>query len=53
MQKKDTTSSDPGGVLTWLGSNIGRILVSLIVPILTFVILWQGYIFLRDTDAHR
>lgn len=51
MQKTDKTSSDQGGFLTWFGSNIGRILVSLIVPILTFVILWQGYIFLRDTDA--
>ncbi len=51
MQKTDKTDADRGGVLTWLGSNIGRILVSLIVPILTFVILWQGYIFLRDSDA--
>ncbi len=41
------------GLFTWLGENIGRILVSLIVPVATFVVLWQGYIFLRDSDAPK
>jgi alpha-glucoside transport system permease protein len=53
MQNTDKTSSDQAGVFTWLGANLGRILVSLIVPVLTFVILWQGYIFLRDSDAPK
>jgi len=53
MQSSTKTQSEQAGVLTWLGANIGRILVSLIVPILTFVILWQGYIFLRDSDAPK
>ncbi len=51
MQKTDKTSPSENVIVTWFGSNIGRILVSLIVPILTFVILWQGYIFLRDSKA--
>jgi alpha-glucoside transport system permease protein len=53
MQNTDKTNSEKAGVFTWLGANLGRILVSLIVPVLTFVILWQGYIFLRDSDAPK
>jgi alpha-glucoside transport system permease protein len=40
-----------GGVLTWLATNLGRILISLVVPIGLFVILWQGFIFLRNSQA--
>lgn len=39
------------GVLGWLSANLGRLLVSLFVPVVTFVILWQGFIFLRDNEA--
>jgi alpha-glucoside transport system permease protein len=53
MQNTDKKNSEQTGVFTWLGANLGRILVSLIVPVLTFVILWQGYIFLRDSDAPK
>jgi alpha-glucoside transport system permease protein len=53
MQKTDKTSSEKAGIFTWFGTNLGRILVSLIVPLLTFVILWQGYIFLRDSAAPK
>ncbi len=38
-------------ILDWLGTNLGRLLISLIVPALTFVGLWQGFIFLRDSQA--
>ena len=41
----------PDGPFSWLAANLGRILVSLIVPILTFLVLWQGFIFLRDSNA--
>jgi alpha-glucoside transport system permease protein len=44
-------SKDKGGVGTWLLTNLGRILVSLVVPIGLFVILWQGFLFLRDSKA--
>jgi alpha-glucoside transport system permease protein len=40
-------------VVSLFTSTIGRILVSIIVPLLTFLVLWQGFIFLRDTQANR
>ena len=41
----------PGGIVTWFASTLGKIVISLVVPIVTFVILWRGYIFLRDSNA--
>ena len=32
---------------------VGRILVSLFVPIVTFAVLWAGFIFLRDSGASQ
>lgn len=52
MQAADDLGNG-GGVLGWLGGAVGRILVSLFVPIVTFVVLWQGFIFLRDTTAAK
>ncbi len=40
-----------GGVLGWLATGLGRILVSIFVPLLTFLVLWQGFLFLRDSNA--
>lgn len=50
-----TVSHGPGsrGVLYWLLSNVGRLLISLFVPVITFVVLWQGFIFLRDNQAPK
>ena len=42
----------PGGApnpLAWLG----RLAVSLLVPLVTFFVLWQGFLFLRDSDAPK
>ena len=47
---EDKTKSR-GGFFTWLVTNLGRILISLVVPIGLFTILWQGFIFLRDSQA--
>ena len=44
-------SGRPGGVFSWLTTNLFRILISLIVPIGLFVILWQVFIFLRNSQA--
>ena len=44
-------SKRKGGILTWLITNLSRILISLVVPIGLFVILWQGFLFLRDSNA--
>lgn len=37
----------PNEVMAW----IGRILISLLVPLVAFVIMWQVFIFLRDGQA--
>ncbi len=35
----------------WLTVGLGRILFSVIVPLIAFVVMWQGFIFLRDGNA--
>lgn len=44
---------ETAGLLDWVTSTVGRVLISLFVPILTFLVLWQGFIFLRDTNAPK
>lgn len=51
MQSSVPNPTFSGRLLGWLTSGLGRILISFFVPLLTFVILWQGFIFLRDTNA--
>lgn len=41
------------GALDWLVTNIVRILISLFVPIITFIGLYAGFIFLRDSSAPK
>jgi alpha-glucoside transport system permease protein len=36
-----------------LTASLGRILISLVVPVVTFLVLWQGFLFLRDSQAPR
>lgn len=47
------TPKQSNGVINQVIAAIGRVLVSLIVPIVTFLVLWQGFIFLRDTNAPK
>jgi hypothetical protein len=49
----ERVEAHPAGFMQWITSTIGRILISLFVPILTFVVLWQGFIFLRDSQAPK
>jgi hypothetical protein len=37
--------------LAWFGTTLGQILVSILVPALTFLVLWQGYLFLQRANA--
>lgn len=39
--------------LSWLSETVGRVLVSILVPVATFLVLWRGFIFLRDTEANQ
>ena len=50
MQK---SLKDSGGMGSWLVTNLGRLVISLIVPVITFLVLWQGFIFLRDSQAPK
>ena len=46
-------SAKPMGVLGKTGTLIARILLSLFVPIVTFIILYAGFMFLRDSTASK
>lgn len=37
----------------WLLSIVGRLLVSIAVPLFAFIVLWQGFLFLRSNDAPK
>jgi len=50
LQTQDTKTGKTG-LLGWLSTAIGQILISLFVPVLTFLVLWQGYLFLRKSQA--
>jgi alpha-glucoside transport system permease protein len=43
----------PTGLIARAGTFIARLLLSLFVPAVTFVILYAGFIFLRDSNAPR
>ncbi len=45
------TKTEQGGILGWFSSTLGQILISLFVPIMTFLVLWQGYLFLQRAQA--
>jgi len=41
------------GPLDWLATNAVRVLISLFVPIVTFIGLYAGFVFLRDSNAPK
>jgi alpha-glucoside transport system permease protein len=51
--KETSPQEEPGGALTWLVGSLGRVIVSLIVPLIAFFVFWRGFVFLRDTDAPK
>lgn len=51
MLNSQNTDTDRGGILGWFSSTLGQILISLFVPIVTFLVLWQGYLFLQRAQA--
>lgn len=46
-------SGRPDRGAIWLLSIVGRLLVSIAVPLFAFVVLWQGFLFLRSNDAPK
>ena len=53
MQQITEAEPRPTSLASWIGSTLGRILISLFVPFLTFIVLWQGFLFLRDSQAPK
>lgn len=53
MQQITEAEPRPTSFVSLIGSTLGRIIISLFVPLLTFVVLWQGFIFLRDSQAPK
>jgi len=56
----DSTSKDPSQknyknsfskIVAWFGTTVGQIIISLLVPVVTFLVLWQGYLFLSRAKA--
>lgn len=50
---KNSPSKSPGSssFLDWLTTASSRIIVSIVVPIITFLVMWQVFLFLRDSQA--
>jgi alpha-glucoside transport system permease protein len=38
-------------ILGWFATSLGRLIVSVFVPVVTFIVLWQGFLFLRGSQA--
>lgn len=47
------TKQEKESPLVWLGSNVLRLVVSLAVPFVTFIVMRWGFIFLRDGNAPK
>ena len=43
----------PRGALTMIATAVGRVFVSLVVPVVAFVVLYAGFLFLRDSHAPK
>ena len=52
-----TQTKSPGAnnliakALSWFGTTIGQLFISVLVPAITFLVLWQGYLFLQRAAA--
>ncbi len=51
MQRTTDIEPQRASPLTWLGTSLGRIVAALLVPLVTFFVLWQVFLFLRDSRA--
>ncbi len=46
-------ASRPAKGALWALTFAGRLLISILVPLIAFMILWQGFLFLRQNDAPK
>ena len=47
------TDGAPRGVVQVVGTGVGRVAISLLVPVVAFLVLWAGFLFLRDAQAPK
>jgi alpha-glucoside transport system permease protein len=50
QQTSGIDEARPNGWTAWISTTIGRIAISLFVPVITFFVLFQVFIFLRDAQ---
>ncbi len=50
---EEAATPPPRGIAQVLGTGIGRVLISIFVPVVAFIVLWAGFIFLKDSGAPR
>jgi alpha-glucoside transport system permease protein len=53
MQQTTEVESRSSSPLTLLTASVSRIAAAVVVPLVTFIILWQGFLFLRDSGANQ
>lgn len=60
MQKRAEVGLSPvgdtvtaNGPLDWLATNLFRVLIAIAIPVATFIVLYAGFIFLRDSSAPK
>ena len=53
MNLPNTTGSQDQSLVTRIVSFIGRVLLAVSIPLIAFYVLYQGFLFLRDSDAPR
>ena len=53
MAQLGTTQDHKDSALTRLIAWLGRLFVAVIIPLLAFLVIYFGFIFLRDTKADR
>jgi alpha-glucoside transport system permease protein len=54
MERADAVATPPPrGIAQVLAAGVGRILVSIFVPVVAFVVLWAGFLWLKDSGAPR
>ncbi|MHC4307559.1 MAG: carbohydrate ABC transporter permease, partial [Planctomycetota bacterium] len=53
MQRVQDMTKRPTGTMDFVYYSTGRVLISLLVPVLTFLVMWRVFIFLRDGNASK
>ena len=53
MEKVKNSKSDKFGIVHWFSSTLGQLIISLFVPAITFLVLWQGFLFLSNAKVSQ